>query len=169
MEISKASYINRITDRDLAIKINSTDESKAKLLDEILNEIGIGYFHYRLLILCGLSFMADSMETSLLGYLSICAGLTFGLDDSQRASISGVVFAGQIFGSLVWGKVGDKFGRRTSFILSASIVCVFGFVSGFSPNFMSLLILRALVGNARINILQSLFKTLLQSKLQSPL
>lgn len=32
-----------------------------KTLNDVLENIEIGWFHYRLLILCGLSFMADAM------------------------------------------------------------------------------------------------------------
>ena len=32
-----------------------------KTLNEVVESIDIGWFHYRLLVLCGLSFMADAM------------------------------------------------------------------------------------------------------------
>jgi len=119
---------------------------KVRSLEDILDEIGMGFFQYRLLAICGLAFMADSMEISLLGYLSQCAGQSFDLDDAKKASISGVVFAGQLLGSLLWGRLGDRYGRRTAFLLSASTISLFGFLTGLSPNYTSLLIFRMICG-----------------------
>jgi MFS family permease len=90
-------------------------------------------------------FMTDAMEVTLLSFLSICAGVTFHLDDAQIASISSAVFAGQIVGSLFWGPVADRYGRRTAFLLACGLMTVGGVLSGLSPNFESLVIFRALV------------------------
>ena len=146
MENKTIYTIKRIGDSQIEIDFVNNNNRKIRTLEDLLSEIGIGYFQYRLLALCGLAFMADSMEISLLGYLSTCAGITFNLDDAKRASISGIVFGGQLIGSLLWGKIGDRFGRRKSFLLSALTISIFGFISGLSPNYSSLLILRMLVG-----------------------
>lgn len=133
-------------EEQVEVNMNNITVKKIRSLEEILGEIGLGFFQYRLLLMCGLAFMADSMEISLLGYLSTCAGITFNLDNSKKASISGVVFGGQLIGTLMWGKIGDHYGRRTAFLLSSTIISLFGFLSGISPNYESLLIFRMLVG-----------------------
>ena len=48
------------------------------VLDSVIDSIPVGFFHYRLLLMCGLAFMADAMEVSLLTILGTCAG------DTQR-------------------------------------------------------------------------------------
>ena len=68
--------------------------SKSYSLDEMLERIPLGVFHYRMLLLCGLSFMCDSVEVNLLSFLATCAGDEWGLSDTQKASISAVVFVG---------------------------------------------------------------------------
>jgi hypothetical protein len=91
-------------------------------LDEIFEKIPLSYFHFRLLFICGIAFMADAMEVALLSFISICAGTLFiveklldnivlqlyfylfllgsewNLQNSEVASITAAVFAGQIFG-----------------------------------------------------------------------
>jgi len=40
---------------------------------DVLELTPVGNYRYRLLIICGMSFMSDAMEVSLLSFLSICA------------------------------------------------------------------------------------------------
>jgi putative MFS transporter len=46
----------------------------SEALDNVVDSLPIGFFHYRLLVMCGLAFMADAMEVSLLSFLSTCVG-----------------------------------------------------------------------------------------------
>mmetsp|Transcript_26799 Transcript_26799/g.45206 ORF Transcript_26799/g.45206 Transcript_26799/m.45206 type:complete len:537 (-) Transcript_26799:373-1983(-) len=129
----------------------SRDHSSAKgddevTLDELLDEIPIGRFHYRLLVICGMAFMADAMEVSLLSFVSTCAGSDWDLSDSEVALIASMVFIGVLVGALFWGPFADKYGRRYAFIFGCSIIIIFGFLSGLAPNFGTLLAFRALVG-----------------------
>lgn len=96
------------------------DDIPEKHLNDVLESMDLGYFHYRLLIMCGMSFMADAMEVSLLSFMSTCAGVDFDLNDTQIASITSVVFAGELLGSMFWGPFADKYGRRMTFLLGMS-------------------------------------------------
>jgi MFS family permease len=89
-------------------------------LDEILEKIPIGFFHYRLLVVCGMSFMADAMEVTLLSFISACAGSDWDLADSEIALIASIVFVGVLVGSLFWGPFADHYGRRYAFIFGAA-------------------------------------------------
>ena len=57
-------------------------------LDDALNKFEVSWFHYRLLLICGTAFMADSMEVSLLSFISQCAGSEWDLSNSEIASIT---------------------------------------------------------------------------------
>jgi putative MFS transporter len=138
--------IRKVNDAEIKIDVDNSSNRKLRTLEDVLNDIGMGFFQYRLLAICGLAFMADSMEISLLGYISTCAGISFDLDNNKKASIAGVVFFGQLFGSLIWGRLGDRYGRRTAYLASSAMVSLFGFITGLSPNFISLLIFRMMVG-----------------------
>lgn len=117
-----------------------------KFLNDVLESMDIGYFHYRLLLMCGLSFMADAMEVSLLSFMSTCAGVEWDLSDTQIAGITSAVFAGELFGSIFWGVFADKYGRRWTFLLGSVTITLFGFLSGAAPNYEVLLCFRGLVG-----------------------
>ena len=115
-------------------------------IDDVINSITLNRYHYTLLFLCGLGFCVDSMEVVLLSFVSSCAGEDFNLSDSQIASITSSVFFGSLLGSLFWGPVADKYGRRKSFIASISTILIGGWLSGLSPNFGWLVTLRFIVG-----------------------
>lgn len=137
---------NRRYDGNDACKDENNDLRNEVTLEELLDDVPIGRFHYRLLVICGMAFMADAMEVSLLSFVSTCAGTDWDLSDGEVALIASMVFIGVLVGALFWGPFADKYGRRYAFILGCGIIIVFGFLSGVAPNFGVLLAFRALVG-----------------------
>ena len=86
--------------------------------DQVIECIPLGRFHHTLLWTCGLALMADGMELSLLAFMSSCARSEFDLSDLQVALFVCVVFAAEFAGSLLFGTIADKYGRRITFIFS---------------------------------------------------
>jgi MFS family permease len=86
-------------------------------LDQALELNSVSTFQYRILLMCGFAFMADSLEVNLLSFLSTCAGDEWDLDDTEKASITGSVFAGVFLGTLFWGEFSARQGRRRTFIV----------------------------------------------------
>lgn len=115
-------------------------------LDEALLENPVGWFQYRLLLMCGLAFMADALEVSLLSFLATCAGDDWNLTSTQEASITSVVFAGIICGTMFWGIFADKYGRKLSYFCACALITVGGFLSGASPSYGWLIFFRCIAG-----------------------
>ena len=63
----------KITPRHCVL-LPSMSTMNERMIHKIIETLPLSWFHHRLVILCGLSFMADSMEVSLLSFLSTCAG-----------------------------------------------------------------------------------------------
>lgn len=76
----------------------------------------------------------------------ILTGNEWGLSNVQRASITGVVFCGELIGGLFWGPIADKYGRKKAFLMASSLIVSCGFLSGAAPNFEWLLFFRVVVG-----------------------
>lgn len=90
----------------------------------------------------------------MLSFLSVAVSHQWSLTNSQLASITAVVFAGALFGSLcIWGPVADHFGRRIAFIAGSALVAGGGILSSFAPNLEYLLAMRFFVGMGEINFL----------------
>jgi MFS family permease len=122
------------------------DVTPVQTLDDILEFIPVSWYHYRLFLMCGLSFMADAMEVSLLAFISKCAGSEWGLNNEEKAFVVSVVFIGEMVGSIVWGPVADHFGRKIAFLIVSLTISLGGFAAAFSPNYTFLLLFLGIVG-----------------------
>jgi putative MFS transporter len=117
-----------------------------KSLDDVLHEIGFAKFQWFVLLVCGLSFIADAVEVSLLSFLSECIDIEWGLTTAQEGALSSVVFAGQFFGALCWGPIADIYGRKPCFVASLLVVVTAGYGSALAPNYDILVTARFFVG-----------------------
>lgn len=121
-------------------------QPKAISLEEALDLNPVGWFQYRLLLMCGLAFMADALEVNLLTFIATCAGDDWGLSDAQVASITSVVFVGIVVGTMFWGMFADKYGRKLTYFLACGLIVGGGFLSGASPNYYWLIFFRSVAG-----------------------
>ena len=125
---------------------NTNTYVRTLTLDEALHENPVGWFQYRLLLMCGLAFMADALEVSLLSFLATCAGADWGLSTAEEASITSVVFIGIVCGTMFWGMFADKYGRKLSYFAACGLITAGGFLSGASPSYGWLIFFRSVAG-----------------------
>lgn len=122
------------------------EEGSLLSLDEALELNSIGFYHYRLLVLCGFAWMADAFELNLLSYLSSCAGIEWNLSEFAEASITGAAFGGVIIGSAFCGLIADWYGRRIGFLSATFLVSIGGLLTALSTSFPLLVMSRLIVG-----------------------
>ncbi|KAK2188310.1 hypothetical protein NP493_136g03000 [Ridgeia piscesae] len=115
-------------------------------IDEAMEKIGFGRFQMKVSAFCGLAWIADSMEVMALSILGPTLTCEWRLNSTQEALITTVVFVGYLFGSPIFGYIGDTYGRRTSLTMSAAWAVYYGLLSTLSPRYAWLLILRGLLG-----------------------
>uniref|UniRef100_M1B235 Sugar transporter n=1 Tax=Solanum tuberosum TaxID=4113 RepID=M1B235_SOLTU len=138
-------------------------------LDEALTALGFGKFQYLVLGYAGLGSMVDAVEVMILSFIGPAVKSQWGLSSTQETLITTVVFAGMLIGAYFWGILADNYGRRQAYfpflvitekvyvgvslfqigkslLIVAIVTTVSAFLSSFSPNYISLLILRMLVG-----------------------
>mmetsp|Transcript_2141 Transcript_2141/g.3869 ORF Transcript_2141/g.3869 Transcript_2141/m.3869 type:complete len:506 (-) Transcript_2141:553-2070(-) len=115
-------------------------------IDEAMEKVGCGPFQNTLLVIVGLCFCADSIEITLLSFLTGVLRAEWNLSATEAASITSSVFLGQVIGTLVLGPLGDRMGRRPVFFLSAFIISFFGILTATAWNVPSLLLARTLCG-----------------------
>jgi|AntAceMinimDraft_12_1070368.scaffolds.fasta_scaffold204354_1 MFS family permease len=115
-------------------------------IDDVIGQIQVNGYHGWLLVLCGMGFCVDAMEVLALSFINPCAGAEFNLSDAQIASITSVVFVGELLGSMFWGPFADAYGRWNAYMYSVCFLVIGSWASGFSPSYSWLLFLRFLVG-----------------------
>ncbi|TYH68199.1 hypothetical protein ES332_D06G241300v1 [Gossypium tomentosum] len=115
-------------------------------VDDALLHMGFGKFQILVLAYAGMGWVSEAMEMMLLSFIGPAVQSLWGLTSHQESLITSVVFVGMLVGAYSWGVVSDKYGRRKGFLITAIVTSGAGFLSALSPNYISLIILRCLVG-----------------------
>jgi putative MFS transporter len=99
-----------------------------------------------------IAFVIESWEQLALVYVTDSLGSAFHIDQGRIGWVLSAVALGMIPGSLVWGPVSDRIGRRKVCLWSLASYGVVAAASAFSPNFATLMLLRVLSGVALAGI-----------------
>ncbi|MFB7592456.1 MFS transporter [Streptomyces sp. NPDC056169] len=99
-----------------------------------------------------MAFVIESWEQLALVYVSGDLGTDFGIDEGAIGWALSAVALGMIPGSLVWGPVSDRIGRRAVCLWSLAAYGVIALASAFSPTFTVLMVTRFLSGLALAGI-----------------
>jgi len=119
---------------------------KTYTVDEALSNAGFGWFHWKLLFICGALYACEAIEVMLLTFLMPIIQDIWDLQDPWDSMIGVVFFIGGLFGALTFPKLSDVHGRRKVIIYCAIILSVAGTVMAFVTNLYSLLICRFFSG-----------------------
>ena len=115
-------------------------------LDEALSHIGVGYYQYRLLFLCGMINAADAMEMMLLSFLLPKLKRDWELNKPWDGTIGAIAFIGQLLGTSICSILSDKYGRKY-IVIGGTLGCaIFSTLSAFSNSLFTMLLSRFLVG-----------------------
>lgn len=115
-------------------------------IDDAMDALEFGIFQWQILLAAGLCFAADAMEVLLLSFLSTILQVEWQLEGHQMDTIIAVVFAGAMTGTLVLSPLGDKFGRKPMFSITAAIITIFGLLTALCTSYVPLLLTRFMVG-----------------------
>ena len=117
-------------------------------IDEALDRAGAGTYQKRLIGIFGLVWAADAMQVLAVGFTAASIAATFGLTVPQALQTGTLFFFGMLLGAILFGRLADRFGRRSILIVTVACDAVFGLLSVFAPDFTILLLLRFLTGLA---------------------
>ncbi|XP_020578395.1 organic cation/carnitine transporter 7-like [Phalaenopsis equestris] len=122
------------------------NEKNKYTVEEALVSIGFGKFQFFVFLYSGIGYAAEAMEIMILSFIGSPIQSEWKLSPRQESLISSVVFAGMLLGQYSWGVISDNYGRRKAFVFTALIASGAGFLGAFSPNYITFIILRFLVG-----------------------
>uniref|UniRef100_A0A0N5C6A6 MFS domain-containing protein n=1 Tax=Strongyloides papillosus TaxID=174720 RepID=A0A0N5C6A6_STREA len=137
----------------ITIKVNTDDDGERKVpqnktftVDDAIEVLGFGKFQIKMSFLTGLAWMADAMELMILSIISPALECEWGISSVEQAMITTVVFSGMFFSAAIWGKICDRYGRKTGLLCSSLFTFTFGALSSVAPNIQVFLLLRGLTG-----------------------
>jgi SHS family lactate transporter-like MFS transporter len=100
----------------------------------------------RTFIACFLGWTLDAFDFFLLTFVLIPVSAEFGRSVSEVAFAITLTLLMRPLGALIFGFLGDKFGRRIPLMVDIIFFSVMELVTAFAPNFTVFLICRALFG-----------------------
>ncbi len=113
---------------------------------ERLEKLPVGSFHYKLLIVTGLGWLFDSMDTGLISFVLPVLAKEWRLTPEQVGWIGSIGLIGMALGAVLAGTIADKFGRKNVFAATVILYSVSTGLCAVAWSYESLLFFRFLVG-----------------------
>ena len=113
---------------------------------ERLEALPLGRFHYKLLLVTGLGWLFDSMDTGLIAFILPVLAKEWGLAPGQMGLIGSIGLIGMALGAVVSGTIADRIGRKKVFTITVLLYSIASAFCALSWNYESLLVFRFLVG-----------------------
>ncbi|EDV20807.1 uncharacterized protein TRIADDRAFT_60691 [Trichoplax adhaerens] len=119
----------------------------ASNIDEIVDSLDIGFFHYMIMIGSGLGFGGYAVCYQTISFITISA-CDLDINRNNKGWLSLAFNIGYTISSGIFGRLADTYGRRKIFIMSLLIylVCVLACV--FAYNYIMLVIMNGFIGIA---------------------
>jgi MFS family permease len=89
-------------------------------------------------------WLFDYYEIALLTFLVVPITQTFGLTSSQTARFISVQLLGIALGGVIFGFLGDRYGRQKILVVTIAMYGVFTLARAFAPNYTTLMLLTVL-------------------------
>ncbi len=98
------------------------------------------------LIAAAIGWSHDAVGLTLLNFLAEPIMKEFNIGTLEVGFVFSAQYVFCIFGAMLFGELGDRFGRKNALILSILWVVIFSVLSAFAPNFWTLAALRLISG-----------------------
>lgn len=121
-------------------------QSTTTQIDEVIDSFGCNRFSVQLVLIIGVLWMSEAVETNLIALIGPQLKCVWSLSNMEVSVTSSSVFTGAAIGSIYWGYFADKYGRKRSMVYGTFITVYFGLMSAASPNFTWFLVTRFFVG-----------------------
>ncbi|TGO19116.1 hypothetical protein BTUL_0006g01530 [Botrytis tulipae] len=112
-------------------------ESKSRILELAISDIGMGKYQWCLFVLCGMGWAADNLWLQGVALILPTSSVVYGVSDQHVRYATLVLNVGLSIGAFGWGFGSDKIGRRLGFNSTLVIAGIFAFMTGIAPNFIA--------------------------------
>jgi MFS family permease len=119
---------------------------KMKNVEDYLDNVQLSKHHFKAMFVSGMGFFTDAYDLFIIGIaISLIAPL-WKLDNAQIGMLGSISLVSALIGAVVFGRIADRFGRKTVYGVEAMIMAAGAILSAFSPDFIWLLLSRFLLG-----------------------
>ena len=134
-----------------------------------LNRLPPTRTHVQATIIAGIGSFFDLFDIFLAGVLGTVLTQQFSLDRLWLPAALSSAFVGMFIGAIVLGRLADRVGRRTAFLLNLGIYSAFTLAGAFSVNAPMLIVSRFLAGigiGAELTLVDAYLSELLPARLR---
>ena len=105
-------------------------------------------FHWMIIVGLGVSWILDGLEIQLVSLVGnvLKEPQTLGLTTAQVGLLASIYLAGEVVGALLFGRLTDKWGRRSMFIITLMVYLVASGAGGLAWDFWSIALCRFVAG-----------------------
>ena len=115
-------------------------------VSRLLDQRGLSSFHYNLIFWSVLLSLIDGYDIAAIAFAAPHLVREWGLKPGALGPVFSASLIGILFGSVLFGWVGDRYGRKTALIASNLLFGVFTLAAAWSANLDQLFWLRLLAG-----------------------
>jgi MFS transporter, putative metabolite:H+ symporter len=111
-----------------------------------LERLPLSSFHRRLLLIGGLGYMFDGLDSSSLAFLLPVVSKLWQLTSAQTGLVASSTYIGYFFGAFLSGVLADVIGRRRIMMSALAIYCVASLASATAQDWHTFFALRIVAG-----------------------
>ena len=115
-------------------------------VSHFLDEYGVGSFHFKLLFWSVLIAFIDGYDIGAVAFAAPSLIKEWHVAPRELGLVLSASNFGVLFGSQIFGWIGDRYGRKTALILANLLFGVFTFIAAYSTNLTELSWLRFVAG-----------------------
>ena len=120
---------------------------------DVFRDVPLTREHLKCCLALFFVFAIEAWEMMIIVYTAPLIAKDFALDTLAVGNLIGAMFIGMLLGSLAWGKVAERIGRKRAIIWSLALYGVISLASAFAPSYLSLYGLRMLSGVAAVGMM----------------
>src|ERR1700683_5399588 len=125
-------------------------------VSHFLDQRGLGAFQIKLIIWSVLLAMIDGYDIGAIAFAAPSLIKEWHIAPKALGLVLSASNIGVLFGSQIFGLVGDRYGRKTALILSNLLFGIFTFIAAYSTNLTELYALRFVAGLGSGGVIPSL-------------
>src|SRR5207344_499717 len=115
-------------------------------VSRLLDQRGLSSFHYNLIFWCVLLSLIDGYDIAAIAFAAPSLVREWGLKPGALGPVFSASLIGILFGSALFGWVGDRYGRKAALVWSNLLFGIFTLAAAYSTNLDQMFWLRLLAG-----------------------